>query len=119
MSINRVYIVLYVVFGSSAWVRSVADRLAAQVHPPPFFFWAVLFFGRIAPDLELHHEPFDSAHGRRHKQCIIADQILGDALRPLTVCGPNTRMLPPVLCASVSVHMPRFWWALSLSGGCL
>ena len=31
--INRVYIVLPEVFGVNAWVRSVADRLAAQGHP--------------------------------------------------------------------------------------
>ena len=45
--INRVYIVLPEVFGVNAWVRSVADRLAAQGYPA----LAVPLFSRTAPDL--------------------------------------------------------------------
>ena len=41
---NRVYIVLPEVFGVNAWVRSVADRLAAQGYPA----LAVLLFSRTA-----------------------------------------------------------------------
>ena len=40
------------VFGVNAWVRSVADRLAAQGHPA----LAVPLFARTAPDLELSYE---------------------------------------------------------------
>ena len=47
--INRVYIVLPEVFGVSAWVRSVADHLAAQGYPA----LAVPLFSRTAPNLEL------------------------------------------------------------------
>ena len=72
--INRVYIVLPEVFGVNAWVRSVADRLAAQGHPA----LAVPLFARTAPDLELAYEPSDLAQGRRHKDATTADQILGD-----------------------------------------
>ena len=71
---NRVYIVLPEVFGVNAWVRSVADRLAAQGHPA----LAVPLFARTAPDLELAYEPSDLAQGRRHKDATTADQILGD-----------------------------------------
>ena len=72
--INRVYVVLPEVFGVNAWVRSVADRLAAQGHPA----LAVPLFARTAPDLELAYEPSDLAQGRRHKDATTADQILGD-----------------------------------------
>ena len=72
--INRVYIVLPEVFGVNAWVRSVADRLAAQGHPA----LAVPLFARTAPDLELAYEQADLAQGRRHKDATAADQILGD-----------------------------------------
>ena len=46
---NRIYIVLPEVFGVNAWVRCVADRLAAHGHPA----LAVPLFARTAPDLEL------------------------------------------------------------------
>ena len=44
---NRAYIVLPEVFGVNAWVRSVADRLAAQGYPA----LAVPLFSLTAPDL--------------------------------------------------------------------
>ena len=76
---NRVYIVLPEVFGLNAWVRSVADRLAAQGHPA----LAVPLFARTAPDLELAYEKADLAQGRRHKDATTADQILGDVAAAL------------------------------------
>ena len=63
-SINRVYIVLPEVFGVNAWVRSVADRLAAQGYPA----LAVPLFSRTAPDLELAYDASDLAEGRLHKR---------------------------------------------------
>ena len=78
--INRAYIVLPEVFGVNAWVRSVADRLAAQGHPA----LAVPLFARTAPDLELAYEPSDLAQGRRHKDATTADQILGDVSAALS-----------------------------------
>ena len=71
---NRVYIVLPEVFGVNAWVRSVADRLAAQGHPA----LAVPLFARTAPDLELAYSASDLAEGRRHKDATTSEQILAD-----------------------------------------
>ena len=71
---NRVYIVLPEVFGLNAWVRSVADRLAAHGHPA----LALPLFARTAPDLELAYAPSDLAEGRRHKDATTAEQILSD-----------------------------------------
>ena len=71
---NRVYIVLPEVFGVNAWVRSVADRLAAQGIPA----LAVPLFARTAPDLELAYETSDLAQGRAHKDATTASQILSD-----------------------------------------
>ena len=72
--INRVYIVLPEVFGLNAWVRSVADRLAAQGCPA----LAVPLFARTAPDLELAYDASDLAEGRRHKDATTSEQILAD-----------------------------------------
>ena len=58
--LKRVYIVLPEVFGVNAWVRSVADRLAAQGIPA----LAVPLFARTAPELELGYETSDLAQGR-------------------------------------------------------
>ena len=77
---NRVYIVLPEVFGVNAWVRSVADRLAAQGHPA----LAVPLFARTAPDLELAYEPSDLALGRRHKDATTSAQILADVAAALS-----------------------------------
>ena len=71
---KRAYIVLPEVFGVNAWVRSVADRLAAQGHPA----LAVPLFSRTAPDLELAYDASDLAEGRRHKDATTSEQILAD-----------------------------------------
>ena len=70
----RIYIVLPEVFGVNAWVRSVADRLAAQGLPA----LAVPLFARTAPELELGYETSDLAQGRAHKDATTASQILSD-----------------------------------------
>ena len=62
------------VFGVNAWVRGVADRLAAHGHPA----LAVPLFSRTAPNLELAYEPADLVQGRRHKDATTSEQILGD-----------------------------------------
>ena len=72
--IKRVYIVLPEVFGVNAWVRSVADRLAAHGHPA----LALPLFARTAPDLELAYDASDLAEGRRHKDATTSQQILAD-----------------------------------------
>ena len=76
---NRVYIVLPEVFGVNAWVRSVADRLAAHGCPA----LAVPLFARTAPALELAYEPSDLAEGRRHKDATTTEQILSDVAAAL------------------------------------
>ena len=77
---KRVYIVLPEVFGVNAWVRSVADRLAAHGHPA----LALPLFPRTAPDLELAYALSDLVQGRRHKDATTADQILGDVSAALS-----------------------------------
>ena len=77
--IKRIYVVLPEVFGVNAWVRSVADRLAAHGHPA----LAVPLFARTAPHLELAYETSDLALGRRHKDATTADQILDDVAAAL------------------------------------
>ena len=77
--INRVYIVLPEVFGVNAWVRSVADRLAAQGHPA----LAVPLFARTAPNLDLAYKSSDLVQGRRHKDATTTDQILSDVASAL------------------------------------
>ena len=72
--IERVYIVLPEVFGVNAWVRSVADRLAAHGHPA----LALPLFARTAPDLEVAYDASDLAEGRRHKDATTSQQILAD-----------------------------------------
>ena len=71
---KRVYIVLPEVFGVNGWVRSVADRLAAQGIPA----LALPLFARTAPNLELGYETSDLAQGRRHKEATTTQQILSD-----------------------------------------
>ena len=77
---DRVYIVLPEVFGVNAWVRSVADRLAAQGHPA----LAVPLFARTAPGLELAYDALDLAEGRRHKDATTSEQILADVAAALS-----------------------------------
>ena len=94
---KRLFIVLPEVFGVNAWVRSVADRLAAHGYPA----LAVPLFARTAPDLELAYEPSDLAQGRRHKEATTAEQILGDvsaALRWLQVRHPQVAIYVVGFC---------------------
>ena len=72
--LNRVFIVLPEVYGVNAWVRGVADRLAAAGVPA----LAMPLFARTAPELELAYETSDLAQGRRHKDATTSDQILSD-----------------------------------------
>ena len=73
-SIKRVIIVLPEVFGVNAWVRGVADRLAAEGIPA----LAMPLFARTAPSLELGYSDADLALGRQHKDATNAVQILSD-----------------------------------------
>ena len=76
----RVVLVLPEVFGVNAWVRGVADRLAAAGVPA----LAVPLFARTAPELDLAYETSDLAQGRRHKDATTTDQILSDLSAAIT-----------------------------------
>ena len=67
-------LVLPEVFGLNAWVRSVADRLAAA----GFAALAVPVFARTAPGLELGYNEQGLLEGRRHRDAVTADQLLAD-----------------------------------------
>jgi carboxymethylenebutenolidase len=67
-------LVLPEVFGLNAWVRGVADRLAAE----GFAALAVPVFARTAPDLELGYDEQGLLEGRRHRDAVTADQLLAD-----------------------------------------
>ena len=77
---KRVVIVLPEVFGVNAWLRGVADRLAAAGVPA----LAVPLFARTAPELDLAYETSDLAQGRRHKDATTTDQILSDLSAAIT-----------------------------------
>lgn len=72
--VSRVVIVLPEVFGLNDWVRSVANRLAAQGIPS----LAMPLFARSAPLLDLDYSDQALAEGRRHKDLTTVQQILGD-----------------------------------------
>ena len=99
------YIVLPEVFGLNAWVRSVADRLAAQGYSA----LAVPLFARTAPDLELAYDASDLAEGRRHKDATTSEQILADvaaAVSWLRARYPQAGIHVVGFCFG---GMPPFW----------
>jgi carboxymethylenebutenolidase len=67
-------LVLPEVFGVNAWVRAVAERLAAAGYGA----LALPTFARTAPDLELPYGEEALAEGRRHRDAVQADQLLAD-----------------------------------------
>ena len=77
---SRVVIVLPEVFGVNAWVRGIADRLAAQGVPA----LAIPLFARTAPGLDLSYSDADLALGRHHKDATTAEQILSDITTAIT-----------------------------------
>ena len=56
----------------NAWVRNVADHLAAYGYPA----LAVPLFACTAPGLELAYDVSDLAEGHRHKDATTSEQIL-------------------------------------------
>ena len=89
------------VFGLNAWVRSVAECLAAQGYPA----LAVPLFSRTAPDLELAYDASDLAEGRRHKDATASEQIVADVAAAVSWF----RARYP--------QAPSMWWA-SVRGAC-
>lgn len=70
-------LVLPEVFGINAWVRSVADRLAAAGYAA----LAVPLFARTAPELELGYDEDALRQGRSHKERTEAASLLSDVER--------------------------------------
>jgi carboxymethylenebutenolidase len=68
-------LVLPEVFGVNGWVRSVADRLAAEGYAA----LAISTFWRTAPQLDVPYDAAGLAEGRRHKDQLRAEQFLSDA----------------------------------------
>lgn len=68
-------LVLPEVFGVNAWVRSVADRLAAEGYAA--LAWPI--FWRTAPDLDVGYDDVGLAAGREHRDRLSAEQFLADA----------------------------------------
>ena len=73
-------LVLPEVFGLNGWVRSVADRLAAEGYAA----LAMPIFERTAPGLDLGYDPAGLAAGREHRDAVTAETFLADAQRALT-----------------------------------
>ena len=67
-------LVLPEVFGVNAWVRSVAERLAAEGYAA----LAMPLFSRTAPDLELPYDEASLLEGRSHKERTTTPQLLDD-----------------------------------------
>jgi carboxymethylenebutenolidase len=67
-------LVLPEVFGLNAWVRRVADTLAAAGYAA----LAVPVFARTASDLELGYDEAGLVEGRRHRDAVTAEQLLAD-----------------------------------------
>jgi carboxymethylenebutenolidase len=67
-------LVLPEVFGINGWVRSVANRLAAQ----GYVALAVPLFARTAPDLELGYDQDSLVEGRAHKEHTSTAELLLD-----------------------------------------
>ena len=71
---ERAVLVLPEVFGVNAWVRSVADRIAAN----DVAALAMPLFARTAPALDLSYGELQLAQGREHKAATTAQGILED-----------------------------------------
>ena len=68
-------LVLPEVFGVNGWVRSVAERLAAEGYAA----LAMPIFARTAPDFETGYDEAGLALGREHRDAVTAEELLADA----------------------------------------
>ncbi len=68
-------LVLPEVFGLNAWVRGVAERLAAA----GYAVLALPIFARTAPQLDVGYDEAGLAEGRRHRDAVTASDFLADA----------------------------------------
>lgn len=72
-------LVLPEVFGVNAWVRSVAERLAAVGYGA----LALPIFARTAPDFECGYDEAGLRLGRQHRDAVTAEGLLADAERAI------------------------------------
>ena len=72
-------LVLPEVFGVNGWVRSVAERLAAEGYAA----LAMPIFARTAPDFETGYDDAGLAQGREHRDAVSAEGLLADATRAI------------------------------------
>jgi carboxymethylenebutenolidase len=72
-------LVLPEVFGVNGWVRSVADRLAAEGYGT----LAMPIFARTAPEFEAGYDEAGLLAGRDHRDAVTADGLLADARRAI------------------------------------
>lgn len=73
---ERAVLVLPEVFGVNAWVRGVADRIAAA----GVSALAMPLFARTAPQLDLAYDQASLVEGRRHKDQTQTTSILADVV---------------------------------------
>jgi len=88
-------LVLPEVFGVNGWVRSVADRLAAEGYAA----LALPIFARTAPDLELGYDAEGLALGREHRDAVTAQAFLDDARRAIAFLQGQQ----PLACRGIGV----------------
>jgi carboxymethylenebutenolidase len=98
-------LVLPEVFGINGWVRSIADRLAAEGYAA----LAVPLFTRTAPALELGYSADELAEGRSHKERTTAGQLLVDLSQAVAWLGPG-----PLGCVGFCFGGHVAWLAATL-----
>ncbi len=87
-------LVLPEVFGLNAWVRGVAERLAAAGYAA----LAMPIFARSAPDLDVGYDAAGLAAGREHRDRVSADAFLADARAAITWLQRQPGLDRPVGC---------------------
>ena len=87
-------LVLPEVFGLNAWVRGVAERLAAEGYGA----LAMPIFARSAPDLDVGYDEAGLAAGREHRDLVSAEAFLADARAALAWLQAQPGLNKPVGC---------------------
>ncbi|MEX1317009.1 MAG: dienelactone hydrolase family protein [Synechococcaceae cyanobacterium] len=87
-------LVLPEVFGLNAWVRRVAERLAAEGYGA----LAMPIFARTAPDLDVGYDEAGLAAGREHRDRVSAAGFLADARAAITWLQAQPGLDRPVGC---------------------
>jgi carboxymethylenebutenolidase len=87
-------LVLPEVFGLNAWVRRVAERLAAEGYGA----LAMPIFARTAPDLDVGYDAAGLAAGREHRDQVSADGFLADSRAAIAWLQAQPGLDRPVGC---------------------